>query len=91
MRIEPGSGACTAFISPFGTFLYKQMPFGLANWNQDTTLQNKAVSVQVGVPGAQDQQRRHVYDPEIRTEDQGLAHAKDRERSSYILGIHQVL
>ena len=29
-RIEPGSQACTAFISPFGTFQYIRMPFGLA-------------------------------------------------------------
>ena len=28
IRIEPGSQAC---ISPFGTFQYMQMPFGLAN------------------------------------------------------------
>ena len=31
MRIEPGSRACTAFISPFGTFQYIHMCFGLAN------------------------------------------------------------
>ena len=31
VRIEPGSRACTAFISPFGTFQYIRMPFGLAN------------------------------------------------------------
>ena len=31
VRIEPGSQACTAFISPFGTFQYIRMPFGLAN------------------------------------------------------------
>ena len=31
VRIEPCSQACTAFISPFGTFQYIQMPFGLAN------------------------------------------------------------
>ena len=31
LRIEPGSRACTAFISPFGTFQYIWMPFGLAN------------------------------------------------------------
>ena len=31
VRIEPGSRACTAFISPFGTFQYISMPFGLAN------------------------------------------------------------
>ena len=31
VRIEPGSHACTAFISPFGTFQYVRMPFGLAN------------------------------------------------------------
>ena len=31
MRIELGSRACTAFISPFGTFQYIHMPFGLAN------------------------------------------------------------
>ena len=31
VRIKPGSRACTAFISPFGTFQYIQMPFGLAN------------------------------------------------------------
>ena len=29
VRIEPGSRAC--FISPFGTFQYIRMPFGLAN------------------------------------------------------------
>ena len=29
-RIKPGSHACTAFISPFGTFQYIRMPFGLA-------------------------------------------------------------
>ena len=29
VRIEPGSLACTAFISPFGTFQYIRMPFGL--------------------------------------------------------------
>ena len=31
VRIKPGSRACTAFISPFGTFQYIRMPFGLAN------------------------------------------------------------
>ena len=31
VRIEPSSRACTAFISPFGTFQYIRMPFGLAN------------------------------------------------------------
>ena len=31
VRIEPGSYACTAFISPFGTFQYIRMPFWLAN------------------------------------------------------------
>ena len=31
VRIEPGSHAFTAFISPFGTFKYTRMPFGLAN------------------------------------------------------------
>ena len=31
VRIEPGSHAFTAFISPFGTFQYIRMPFGLAN------------------------------------------------------------
>ena len=30
VRIEPGSRACTAFISPFGTFQFIQIPFGLA-------------------------------------------------------------
>ena len=30
VRIEPGSRACTAFISPFGMFQYIHMPFGLA-------------------------------------------------------------
>ena len=30
-RIEPGSQACIEFISPFGTFQYIQMLFGLAN------------------------------------------------------------
>ena len=30
VRIEPGSRVCTAFISPFGTFLYIQMAFGIA-------------------------------------------------------------
>ena len=31
VRIKPGSQACTAFISPFGTLQYIWMPFGLAN------------------------------------------------------------
>ena len=31
VRIKPGSRTCTAFISPFGTFQYIHMPFGLAN------------------------------------------------------------
>ena len=31
VRIEPESRAFTAFISPFGTFQYICMPFGLAN------------------------------------------------------------
>ena len=31
VRIEPGSRACTAFISTFGTFQYICMPFGVAN------------------------------------------------------------
>ena len=31
VRIELGSRACTAFISPFGTFEYIRIPFGLAN------------------------------------------------------------
>ena len=31
VRIEPGSQACTAFISPFDTFQYIHMPFELAN------------------------------------------------------------
>ena len=31
VRIEPGSQACAAFISPFGTFQYIHMLFGLAN------------------------------------------------------------
>ena len=31
VRIEPGSPTCTAFISPFDTFQYIHMPFGLAN------------------------------------------------------------
>ena len=31
MRIEPGSCSCTEFISPFDTFQYIWMPFGLAN------------------------------------------------------------
>ena len=31
VRIEPGSRACKAFISPFDTFQYIRMPFGLAN------------------------------------------------------------
>ena len=31
VRIEPGSRACTAFISPFGMFQYIRMPFGAAN------------------------------------------------------------
>ena len=30
VRIEPGKCACTAFISPYGTFQYVRMPFGLA-------------------------------------------------------------
>ena len=30
VRIEPGSRTCTAFISPFGTFQYIKMLFGLA-------------------------------------------------------------
>ena len=29
--IKPGSRVCTAFISPFGTFQYIRIPFGLAN------------------------------------------------------------
>ena len=31
VRIKPGSRVCAAFISPFGTFQYIRMPFGLAN------------------------------------------------------------
>ena len=31
VRIEPSSGVCTALISPFGTFQYIHMLFGLAN------------------------------------------------------------
>ena len=31
VKIKPGSQACTAFISPFGTFQYIRMPFGFAN------------------------------------------------------------
>ena len=31
VRIEPGSRACAAFISPFGSFQYIRMPFGLVN------------------------------------------------------------
>ena len=31
VRIQPESRVCPAFISPFGTFQYKRMPFGLAN------------------------------------------------------------
>ena len=31
VRIEPGNRPCTAFISPFGTFQFIRMPFGLAN------------------------------------------------------------
>ena len=31
VKIKPGSHACTAFISPFGTFQYIRMQFGLAN------------------------------------------------------------
>ena len=31
VRIKLGSHACTAFISPFGTFQYIRMPFRLAN------------------------------------------------------------
>ena len=36
--IEHGSPACTAFISPFGTFQYICMPFGLANTGRCWTL-----------------------------------------------------
>ena len=31
VRIKPESQTCTAFISPFSTFQYIRMPFGLAN------------------------------------------------------------
>ena len=31
VRIKPRSRACTAIISPFSTFQYEGMPFGLAN------------------------------------------------------------
>ena len=31
IQIEEGSRDCTAFISPFGTFPYIRMPFGLSN------------------------------------------------------------
>ena len=31
VRIKPGSQACTVLFSPFGTFQYLRMPFGLAN------------------------------------------------------------
>ena len=31
VRIKPGSRVCTVFISPFGTFQYIRMLFGLAN------------------------------------------------------------
>ena len=31
IQIEEGSRECTAFISPFGTFRYIGMPFGLSN------------------------------------------------------------
>ena len=31
IQIEEGSRDCTAFISPFGTFCYIRMPFGLTN------------------------------------------------------------
>ena len=31
VRIKPGSQAFTAFFSPFGTFQYIRMPFGIAN------------------------------------------------------------
>ena len=31
VKIKPGSKACTAFISAFGTIQYIRMPFGLAN------------------------------------------------------------
>ena len=31
IQIEEGSTDCTAFISPFGTFRYIRMPFGLSN------------------------------------------------------------
>ena len=31
VRIMPGNRACTVFISPFGTFQFMRMPFGLAN------------------------------------------------------------
>ena len=31
IQIEDGSRDCTAFISPFGTFCYIRMPFGLSN------------------------------------------------------------
>ena len=31
IQIEEGSRDCTAFISPFGTFRYIRIPFGLSN------------------------------------------------------------
>ena len=31
VRIKPGSRACTAFVSQFGTSQFIRMPFGLAN------------------------------------------------------------
>ena len=31
IQIEEGSTDCTAFISPFGSFRYIRMPFGLSN------------------------------------------------------------
>ena len=31
IQIEEGSRDCTTFISPFGTFRYIRMPFGLSN------------------------------------------------------------
>ena len=39
--------------------------------NQETIMQNQAV--QGRVPGTLDQQGKHIHDPGIHTEDQGLA------------------
>ena len=44
VRMEPGSRSCTAFISPFSTFQYIRMPFGLANaWSVYTSMLDLAI------------------------------------------------